>query len=139
MSETTATASGVRTFDDPARAHELDRRHVFHSWSAQRTLDPMVITRAQGSHVWDGAGRRLLDFTSQLVFTNLGHQHPRFVAAIQEQAAHLCTVAPQHANAARSEAARLIADALDNPHDEANIASVRARVAELTARFPVYR
>ncbi len=89
--------------------HALDRRHVFHSWSAQRALDPMVITRAQGSHVWDGAGRRLLDFTSQLVFTNLGHQHPRIVAAIQEQAAHLCTVAPQHANAARSEAARLIA------------------------------
>jgi taurine--2-oxoglutarate transaminase len=31
------------------------------------------------------------------------------VAAIQEQAATLCTVAPQHATAARSEAARLIA------------------------------
>ena len=90
------------------RTHELDRRHVSHSWSAQASLDPMVITRAAGSHVWDGAGNRLLDFTSQLVFTNLGHQHPRIVAAIQEQAAHLCTVAPQHANAARSEAARLI-------------------------------
>jgi len=90
------------------RTHELDRRHVFHSWSAQASLDPMVITRAEGSHIWDGAGNRLLDFTSQLVFTNLGHQHPRIVAAIQEQAAHLCTVAPQHANAARSEAARLI-------------------------------
>jgi taurine---2-oxoglutarate transaminase len=93
----------------PERTHELDRRHVFHSWSAQAALDPMVITRAEGSHIWDGAGNRLLDFTSQLVFTNLGHQHPRIVAAIQEQAAHLCTVAPQHANAARSEAARLIA------------------------------
>ena len=33
----------------------------------------------------------------------------------------------------------LIADVLDNPHDEANIAAVRARVAQLTARFPVYR
>ena len=87
----------------------LDRRHVFHSWSAQGSLNPMVITRAEGSHVWDGEGNRLLDFSSQLVFTNLGHQHPRVVAAIQEQAAHLCTVAPQHANAARSEAARLIA------------------------------
>jgi glycine hydroxymethyltransferase len=36
------------------------------------------------------------------------------------------------------ETANLIADALDNPHDEANIASVRARVNALTARFPVY-
>lgn len=91
------------------RAYELDRKHVFHSWSAQAQLDPMVITKAEGSHVWDRYGNRLLDFTSQLVFTNLGHQHPRIVKAIQEQAATLCTVAPAYANSARSEAARLIA------------------------------
>jgi len=35
--------------------------------------------------------------------------------------------------------AHLIADVLDNPHDEANIAAVRAKVAELTRDFPVYR
>jgi taurine--2-oxoglutarate transaminase len=39
----------------------------------------------------------------------MGHQHPRIVRAIQEQAATLCTVAPGHANDARSEAAHLIA------------------------------
>jgi len=93
----------------PDRVKELDRKHVFHSWSAQGALNPMVITKAEGSYIWDQDGQRLLDFTSQLVFTNLGHQHPRIVSAIQEQAAYLCTVAPQHANAARSEAARLIA------------------------------
>lgn len=94
---------------DPERTRELDRAHVFHSWSAQGGLDPMVVTKAEGSHLWDQEGNRYLDFTSQLVYTNLGHQHPRVVQAIQEQAATLCTVAPQHANAARSEAARLIA------------------------------
>ena len=35
--------------------------------------------------------------------------------------------------------ATLIADALDNPRDEKNIAAVRARVAELAGAFPVYR
>ena len=35
--------------------------------------------------------------------------------------------------------ATLIADVLDNPRDEANIAAVRTRVAELAAAFPVYR
>jgi glycine hydroxymethyltransferase len=35
--------------------------------------------------------------------------------------------------------ANLIADVLDQPHDEANIAAVRAKVNALTARFPVYR
>ncbi|WP_461164111.1 aminotransferase class III-fold pyridoxal phosphate-dependent enzyme [Arthrobacter sp. R4-81] len=92
------------------RAYELDRKHVFHSWSAQETLTPMTITRAAGSYVWDGDGNRLLDFSSQLVNTNIGHQHPKVVAAIQEQAGKLCTVAPQFVNEARSEAARLIAE-----------------------------
>ncbi len=94
---------------DAGRAYELDRAHVFHSWSAQAEITPMVVTRAEGSHVWDANDTRYLDFSSQLVFTNLGHQHPRIVAAIQEQAAHLCTIAPAVANGARSEAARLIA------------------------------
>ena len=35
--------------------------------------------------------------------------------------------------------ANLVADVLDNPRDEANLAAVRAKVAELTKRFPVYR
>ena len=35
--------------------------------------------------------------------------------------------------------AHLIADVLDNPRDEANIAAVRAKVNALTSRFPVYR
>ena len=90
--------------------YELDRAHVFHSWSAQAQITPMTITAAQGSYVWDGDGTRLLDFSSQLVNTNIGHQHPKVVAAIADQAAKLCTVAPQHVNAARSEAARLIAE-----------------------------
>jgi taurine--2-oxoglutarate transaminase len=93
-----------------SRAYELDRKHVFHSWSAQATLDPMVVERAEGSVVWDDQGNRYLDFSSQLVFTNIGHQHPRVVKAIQDQAARLCTIAPQHANDARSEAARLVAE-----------------------------
>jgi taurine--2-oxoglutarate transaminase len=95
---------------EAAHAYELDRKHVFHSWSAQAQITPMTIVAADGSYVWDGDGNKLLDFSSQLVFTNIGHQHPKVVAAIADQAAKLCTVAPQHVNAARSEAARLIAE-----------------------------
>ena len=92
------------------RAHELDKAHVFHSWQAQGPFNPMTILRAEGSHVWDGEGRKLIDISSQLVNTNIGHQHPKVVAAIQEQAGKLATIAPQHVNDARSEAARLIAE-----------------------------
>ena len=88
----------------------LDRAHVFHSWSAQKLISPMAIAGAEGSYFWDYDGNRYLDFSSQLVNTNIGHQHPKVVAAIQEQAAQLCTVAPQHANDKRGEAARLITE-----------------------------
>ena len=93
-----------------ARVYELDRAHVFHSWSAQALIKPMVVAGALGSHIWDYDGNRYLDFSSQLVNVNIGHQHPKVVAAIQEQAARLCTIAPQHANDQRSEAARLIVE-----------------------------
>jgi taurine--2-oxoglutarate transaminase len=93
-----------------SRTYDLDRAHVFHSWSAQAEISPMVIAGASGSEVWDEDGTRYLDFSSQLVFTNIGHQHPVVIAAIQQQAATLCTVAPQHANLARGEAARLITE-----------------------------
>jgi taurine---2-oxoglutarate transaminase len=102
---------------DPARGaavYAADRAHVFHSWSAQRALTPLVIAGAEGCYVWDFDGNRYLDFSSQLVNTNIGHQHPRVVKAIAEQAARLTTIAPQHANEARTQAAeRIVALAPD--------------------------
>ncbi len=95
----------------PSDAYANDRAHVFHSWSAQATLNPIVIAGGLGSWIWDENGRRYLDFSSQLVNVNIGHQHPKLVASIQEQAGTLCTIAPFHANEARSEAARLISEA----------------------------
>lgn len=91
---------------------DLDRAHVFHSWSAQGALNPFVIAGGSGAEVWDFDGTRYLDFSSQLVNVNIGHSHPKVVAAIQEQAATLATVAPAHANLARGEAAaRILAKA----------------------------
>lgn len=96
---------------DPARGRavfDLDRAHVFHSWSAQGAISPLPVAGGEGSYFWDFEGHRYLDFTSQLVFTNIGFQHPKVVAAIQAQAGLLTTIAPQHANEARSEAAKRI-------------------------------
>ncbi|MET0783479.1 MAG: aminotransferase class III-fold pyridoxal phosphate-dependent enzyme, partial [Leifsonia flava] len=92
------------------RTRELDAAHVFHSWSAQAGLNPLVIAGGAGSRVWDHAGRSWLDFSSQLVNTNIGHQHPAVIAAIHEQADLLTTVAPATANLARGEAAKRITD-----------------------------
>jgi taurine---2-oxoglutarate transaminase len=93
-----------------ADVRKLDRAHVFHSWSAQAMIDPLPIAGAEGCYFWDYDGTRYLDFSSQLVNVNIGYQHPKLVAAIQAQAAALCTIQPSFANDARSEAARLIAE-----------------------------
>ena len=96
--------------DTNASISERDRTHVFHSWSAQRSLAPLAIVGGSGTEVWDADGRHYLDFSSQLVNVNIGHQHPRVVEAIQKQAAQLTTIAPAHANATRARAAELILD-----------------------------
>ena len=93
---------------DGTLARDLDRAHVFHSWSAQAALDPFIIAGGSGSTVWDFDGKHYLDFSSQLVNTNIGHQHPAVVDAIKAQADVLTTVAPAHGNLTRGEAAKRI-------------------------------
>jgi len=98
---------------DPARGKEVfatDRAHVFHSWSAQSQISPLPVAGGEGSYFWDFDGNKYLDFSGQLVFTNIGFQHPKVVKAIQDQAGLLTTVAPQHANEARGEAAKRITE-----------------------------
>lgn len=92
-----------------AESTAADRAHVFHSWSAQELIAPMPVAGGAGARFWDNEGNEFIDFSSQLVNLNLGHQHPRMVAAIKAQAEKLCTIAPTFANDVRSEAARLIA------------------------------
>src|SRR5207248_5037808 len=89
---------------------ENERRYVLHSWSNQSALAPLAVAGAEGRYFWDYEGKRYLDFASQLVNVSIGHQHPKLIAAIKEQAERLCTIGPPMANDKRSEAARLIAE-----------------------------
>jgi taurine---2-oxoglutarate transaminase len=95
---------------DAKRIEELDRQHVLHSWSVQNQISPLPVAGAEGRYFWDYEGNRYLDFASQLVNVNLGHQHPKVVAAIKEQADKLTTIGPPMAHETRSELARLIAE-----------------------------
>jgi taurine--2-oxoglutarate transaminase len=86
------------------------KRYVLHSWSVQDALNPIAVAGAEGRYFWDYDGKRYLDFASQLVNVSIGHQHPRLVAAIKEQADKLCTIGPPMATEPRSTLARLIAE-----------------------------
>jgi taurine---2-oxoglutarate transaminase len=95
---------------DTSRVKTDDARYVLHSWSVRSAIDPIPVAGAEGRYFWDFDGKRYLDFASQLVNVSLGHQHPKVVAAIKEQAERLCTIGPMMANEKRSELARLLAD-----------------------------
>ena len=71
---------------------------------------PIPVAGAEGRYFWDYDGNRYLDFASQLVNVSIGHQHPKLVAAIKEQAEQLCTIGPPMATEPRSTLARLLAE-----------------------------
>ena len=96
--------------EDSNKVFEADRKFVFHSWSAQAQISPLPVAGGSGSYFWDHDGNKYLDFSGQLVFTNIGHQHPKVVEAIKKQADVLTTIAPQHANNARNEAAQRVVE-----------------------------
>ncbi|MGO1070351.1 aspartate aminotransferase family protein [Lysobacter sp. CA199] len=121
--------------DSRSAAYRDDRKHVFHSWSAQGALDPVVVAGAQGARFWDENGRSWLDFSSQLVNVNVGHQHPRLIEAIKAQADKLCTLAPYHANEATSEAARLIAQVAPGDLDKVFFTNGGAEAVENAVRI----
>ena len=66
-----------------------------------------LLTRGEGSYLWDAEDRRYLDFLAGIAVTSLGHAHPVFVDAVSRQAATLAHVSnyfatpPQLALAAR--------------------------------------
>src|SRR5262249_42785475 len=84
------------------RAHA---KHVLSPWLAQGGLAAPVIVRGEGRYLFDSDGKRYLDFGSGLVAVNLGHCHPKVVAAIQEQASTLCYAAPSLFHDKRAELA----------------------------------
>src|SRR5919109_4695259 len=86
------------------------KRYVLYSWSVQDAVNPIAVAGAEGRYFWDYDGKRYLDFASQLVNVSLGHQHPKLVAAIKEQAEQLCTIGPPMATESRSRLGRLLAE-----------------------------
>jgi len=86
---------------------DMHADHYLQSWSKQGGR-PRVITGAEGSWFWDSDGKRYLDFQSQLVNANLGHQHPKIVQAIKDQADKLCYIGPAMGSDARAELAAVM-------------------------------
>ncbi|HHL39378.1 MAG TPA: acetylornithine transaminase [Deltaproteobacteria bacterium] len=83
----------------------LTERHV----AATYRRFPIALVRGRGAWVWDGDGKRYLDFVSGLAVCNLGHCHPAVVEALQRQAARLLHVSNLYHIEPQAELAGLLA------------------------------
>lgn len=89
---------------------QLSREHTFFSWSVQSEVNPIPVDRAEGVYFWDANGKRYIDFSSQLMNVNIGHQHPKVIKAIKEQVDKLCYSHPLMATEPRGRLGELLAE-----------------------------
>lgn len=89
---------------------ESCKEHTFWTWSAQKQVNPIHMARAEGIYFWDANGKRYTDMNSQLMCTNVGHQHPKMIQAIKDQAEELCFAGPMFATRVRAELGPLLAN-----------------------------
>jgi taurine--2-oxoglutarate transaminase len=96
----------ISTAKEDLDQYEVD--HIFHSWSFQPSQAPKRIVSAKGVRFKDEDGREFLDFSSCFVSHNIGHQDPRVVDALCEQANTLCSFAPSFSTQPRALLARML-------------------------------
>jgi len=80
----------------------ITRQTNYGTWRFQKGWKPLHIADAEGCWFTDGAGKRYLDFSSQLMCVNLGHKNKRVIESIVEQARELAYAAPGYTTAARA-------------------------------------
>ena len=76
-------------FDSNKALIEYSLENVLFSWLAQGGAVPLPMVRAKGVHFWDVEGKRYIDFSSQLMNVNAGHQHPTIIEAVKKQTEQL--------------------------------------------------
>ncbi len=89
---------------------EQGMKYNLYSWSAQKKISPMVVSKAEGIFFWDEDGKKYYDMSSQLVNSNLGHGHKKLIQAIKDQAEKMAFMGPGYSVDVRSEAAQKIVE-----------------------------
>ncbi len=64
---------------------DLCKKHTLYTWAASGSVAPMPIERTEGIFLYSPDGKRYYDFNSQLMSVNIGHAHPKVIAAMKAQ------------------------------------------------------
>jgi len=89
---------------------QLCKEYTFFSWSVQGEVNPIPMAGGEGVYFWDANGKKYIDFSSQLMNLQIGHQHPKVIKAVQEQAAKLCFAHPSVASEPRGMLGKMLAE-----------------------------
>ncbi len=95
-----------------AEVVDLTRTTNYGTWRFQRNWNPIHIVDAQDCTITDGNGKQYLDFSSQLMCSNLGHKNAAVIASIAAQAEQLAYAMPGYATTARAELSQLLLEVL---------------------------
>jgi taurine--2-oxoglutarate transaminase len=95
-----------------AQVVESTKKLNFGTWRFQKSWNPLHVVDAEGCYFIDAAGKRYLDFSSQLMCVNLGHKNPAVIRSIEEQARTLPYIAPSYASSTRAELSNLLLQVL---------------------------
>ncbi|SDK52967.1 aminotransferase class III-fold pyridoxal phosphate-dependent enzyme, partial [Natronorubrum texcoconense] len=96
--------------DDRTEIERLDKEYVFGTWSFQSEVDPTEIVGGEGVRFTDAAGNEYIDFSGQLMCSNLGHSADGVADAIAEQAREGAYFAPGFATEARARLGEKLAE-----------------------------
>ena len=91
---------------------EITRKYTFGTWRYQRGWNPLHVVDAEGCYFFDSAGKKYLDFSSQLMCCNLGHKNKAVIEAICDQARALPFIAPSFTCDVRAELSKLLLQVL---------------------------
>ena len=87
------TPNAPRTAQGSNQTNWIEMEKQYYMFTVRR--QPVVITRGEGTRVWDDSGKEYLDFCAGWAVNNLGHCHPTITQAITEQASTLLQTSNQ--------------------------------------------
>ncbi|MFZ1657356.1 MAG: aminotransferase class III-fold pyridoxal phosphate-dependent enzyme, partial [Flavobacteriales bacterium] len=93
----------TQTMTDPKEIQKDNLDHTIFSWSKQSGLNPLNIASAKGLYLHTREGKKILDFSSQLMNVNIGHGHPKVAEAVAKQMAEVSYVHPGMITEARGK------------------------------------
>ena len=96
----------------PDRTTETVSKHMYGTWSFQKNWKPRHIVDAEGVYFFDASGKKILDFSSQLICVNLGYKNRAVSEAIVQQAMNMPYIGPAYAIETRARASAALIEVL---------------------------